>query len=444
MNSFSKNSLITLLNNLFVFVFGFISMIIISRVLGPEGKGIYSLILLIPGLIMTFGSFGLGSGNVYFVGSKKYSIQEVVSNSLVLTILLGSFLILVFWGMLQLDFFKNFINHNQIPSFYLWLVVITIPVSLLLSFFQEVIRGKGEIINYNKINFLRNFLELAIIVILVLVLKKGVGGAVSSYVFSTILVALFVVVLILKIAKLRFSLNKKLLKDSIIYGGKIYLANAISLLNYRLDMFLIAFFLNPLAVGIYSIAVGMSERLFLIPGAFSVVLYPKISSLKGSEANDFTPRIVRQIFFIMIVISLLLVFLAAPLIRILFGSTFLPAVAPFIILLPGIIAFGIGGVLASDLAGRGKPQYAVYSSLTCLIINIILNIILIPKWGISGAAAASAVSYWADTLVILIAFWKISKKPLSEILLIKVQDFKDYPQIFSNLKNWLKIKNRNL
>ncbi len=131
MNSFSKNSLITLLNNLFVFVFGFISMIIISRVLGPEGKGIYSLILLIPGLIMTFGSFGLGSGNVYFVGSKKYSIQEVVSNSLVLTILLGSFLILVFWGMLQLDFFKNFINHNQIPSFYLWLVVINITVSLL-------------------------------------------------------------------------------------------------------------------------------------------------------------------------------------------------------------------------------------------------------------------------------------------------------------------------
>lgn len=97
--------------------------------------------------------------------------------------------------------------------------------------------------------------------------------------------------------------------------------------------------------------------------------------------------------------------------------------------------------MAADLCGRGKPQFAVYSSFACLVVDTILNFILIPKWGISGAAFASSVSYWVDTLIIIVAFSKISKKPLTEFLLIKKDDFKDYLQLFSNFRNWFKKVN---
>jgi len=137
----------------------------------------------------------------------------------------------------------------------------------------------------------------------------------------------------------------------------------------------------------------------------------------------------------MIVASLFLAILAQPLIKILFGVNFSPSVLPLLILLPGIIAFGIGGVLAADLSGRGRPEFAFYSSFACLIVNIILNIIFIPKWGIGGAALASSISYWIDTLIILLVFLKISQKSLSEILIIKKEDFRDYLQLLSNLKN---------
>ena len=356
---------------------------------------------------------------------------------MILAIFLGFILILVFWAMLQFDSFQKFISSNQIPLVLLWLIVLTIPLCLLLGFFRNIIRGKGEITNYNKTRILEGFLQLIVLIVLLLVLKQGIQGAVFSYIISIIGATLLTIFLIRRALRLRFFLNRKLLKDSAVYGGKVYLANSLSFLNYRLDMLLIALFLNPMSVGIYSIAVGLSEKLFMIPGAFATVLFPKISSLKKSEADNFTPKIVRHTFFIMLVISLFLIFLANSLIKLFFGSVFLSAVMPLIILLPGIIAFGVGGVLAADLGGRGKPQFAVYSSFTCLMINIPLNILLIPKIGISGAAVASSVAYCADTLVILVAFLLISKKSIREVLLIKREDFQDYSQVFLIIKEKL-------
>ena len=438
MNSFSKDSLITFLTEILIFIFGFIGLIILARVLGPTGKGIYSLILLIPTLMLTLGSFGIESANVYFIGSRKYKTQDVAFNSLVLSFLLGIILILIFWIISQFDFFQKFIHSNQISPFYLWLVVLIIPLSLLSSFFRNILRGKGDIKNYNKIRILESVILLLGIIVFLLMFQKNIFGAILSYLLSIAGACLFSIFLVKKIAKIRFFLNKNLLKDSAVYGGKVYLANALSFLNYRLDMLLIAMFLVPAAVGLYSIAVGIAEKLFMISGALATVLFPKVSAISNSEANNLTPRISRHTFFIIIIASLLLAILANPLIKIFFGENFLPSVLRLLILLPGIIAFGLGGVLAADLSGRGRPEFAFYSSLACLIVNIILNIILIPRWGISGAAFASTVSYWIDTLVILFAFLKLSKRPLTEVLLIKTQDFQDYFQIFSNFKNWLK------
>lgn len=434
MRDFTKQSFLTFLTQAASFILGFFSLIIISRVLGPEGRGIYSLIILIPGMIMTFGNLGLGSGNVYFIGSKKYKTEDVLANSLLFSIVLGLLLILVFWGLLQIDFFQKLIQNNKIPQLYLWLVVVTIPLTLLLGFFQSVLMGQGNISSYNKISLLREIFQLFLIVILLWILKTGILGAVLSHVLAVILAVLISLFFLKKISKIRLGFHKGFFKDSFSYGLKVYLTNVVSFLNYRLDMFLIAFFLNPIAVGLYSVAVAITERLFIIPGAFTTVLYPKISSIEDHQANEFTSKVARQTFFIMIIASILLMIFAAPFIRIFFGPSFLPSILPLFILLPAIIAFGIGGVLAADLAGRGKPEFAFWGSLIGLIVNVVLNILFIPKWGISGAAFASTISYWVDTLILISAFLVISRKSLRDVLLIKKGDFQDYQQLFSRLK----------
>lgn len=431
-DKFFKNTLNTFIAQIAVFAFSFTALAVISRILGPEGRGIYALIILIPSLLIAFGSFGLDSSNTYFTGKKTYKTEDIVFNSVASSLFLGAVLIFVFYFLLQLSWFDNFLNTNKIPVLYLWISVLAIPFSLILAYFRGIICGKEKLADYNWTKIVEGGIEFLSVIVFVVFLKTELFGAVISRIIAVIAAAIFTIFLIKKISSFNFSFNKSLLKSSFIYGGKVYLANITSFLSYRIDMLIIAILLNPASVGLYSISVSMAEKLFMIPGAFATVLFPRISSIESKEANEFTPKIVRHTIFVMFLFSFILVFLSAPVIRIVFGSEFIGSVIPFIALLPGIIAYGAGGVLAADLSGRGKPQFAIYSTIVCLLINVPLNFLLIPKIGILGASISSTVAYLSDTLVVLIAFLIISKKPLTEVLIIKKEDFKDYINIFKH------------
>ena len=435
MNSISKNSAVTFSSQVLILGLGLITSIILARVLGPTGKGIYALIMLIPAVMLKLGSLGIEAANVYFTGSKRYEIKDIVSNSLLSSILLGLILIFLFFGVSHLNIFQTFLNSNQINPFYLWLAVLTVPLSLLFGFLQNIFLGKEEIAKYNKINIFRGILQLIAIIIFLLIFKQGIFGAVLSHILIITTVTLFVVILVKKITPLSIKIHRKLFKDSTKYGLKAYFGNLAQFLNYRLDIFLVAIFLTPAAVGFYSISVGIAERLWMLPGAIATVLFPRISSLKDAEANNLTPRVARHTFLIIFVLSLVLASVARPLIKILFGSAFLPSVTPLLILLPGIIALGGAKILTADLAGRGKPQFGAYAAFASLGINIPLNLYLIPKWGISGAAFASTVAYIVAALMIIIAFTNISQKSWKDIIFIKKSDFRYYKNLLILFKN---------
>ena len=196
---------------------------------------------------------------------------------------------------------------------------------------------------------------------------------------------------------------------------------------------MVAYFLNVTAVGHYTIAVGMAERLWMIPGSIGTVLFPRVSAIGDTQANQLTSKVSRHTLFIVFILSIILLVLAKPLILILFGISFLPSVKPLIILLPGIVALSFAKVLTSDLAGRGRPQFGTYASIVSLSVNIPLNLYFIPKWGISGAAFASSIAYILAAFIIVAAFIKVSKKSWFDILLINKQDFQDYKNFLHKL-----------
>lgn len=441
MTSISKNSLITFIYQVLIFILRLIISIILARSLGPSGRGIYALIILIHTVMLKLGSLGIESANVYFTGSKQYKIKEITSNSLFSSILLGLILILLFFGIYHLNIFQDFLNSNQINHFYLWIIILTIPLFLLFGFLINIFLGNERIITYNKINIFKIILHLITIIFFLLILRQGIFGAVFSYILTIIGATLFVILLMRTLTKISFSFNLRIFKDLTKYGLKTYFGNLAQFLNYRLDVFLVAAFLSPAAVGFYSISVALAEKIWMLPGSIALVLFSRVSSLKDTKANNLTPKFARNTFFIVFVLSLILAFFSRPFIRIFFGSAFLPSVMPLLILLPGIIALSGAKTLTADLAGRGKPQFGTYASFVSLGINVPLNLYFIPKWGISGAAFASSVAYIVATFIIIIAFIKISKKSWVEILLIKKQDFQYYKNLFSKIK--MKIRKSN-
>ncbi len=440
MNSISKNSAITFSSQILIFILGFAISIILARTLGPKGKGIYALIILIPTLMLKLGSLGIGNANVYFTGSKKYEIEDIVSNSLLSSILLGSILFLLFFTIYPLGIFQNFLKSNQLNNIYLCFAVLAVPFLLFSGFLESILLGKEEIIIFNKINILKTVFHLMVIIILLLIFKQGIFGVIIAYLLTSIFTTLLVILFIKKYTTINISYNGKLFKDTINYGIKAYFSNLITFLNYRLDMLLVAIFLGPIEVGYYSIAVAIVEKIWMLPGAIAIVLFPRISSIENTKANKLTPRVARHTFFIVSIISLILAVFAKSLIGILFGDVFLPSVRPLLILLPGIIVFTYPKILCADLAGRGKPIYSLYAAVISLGVNIPLNLWLIPRWGISGAAFASSVAYIIGTLAVITAFIKISGKSWGEILIIKKIDLQDYKNILYKIrKKYFKV-----
>lgn len=428
--SIVKDSILTFSTQILVVFLSGTASIVIARALGPSGKGIFAIILVVPTLLVTLGNMGLGVANIYFLGKEKYKLDEITSNSVIFAFSIGIGLVFIFsmiFNLLNSSFLK------EVKPWHILSVIYMLPLALLILYFKSILLGENKIKEYNLVQVLEKGSFLLLIIIFLLIIKEGVLGTVLSWILTVVITSSGSFLLVRQLTRITFSLNFNLLKDSIKFGIKGYLANAIQLLNYRLDMLLVNFFLGVTFVGYYSIAVLLAEMLWYFPDSVGTVIFPKVSSVKFEVASELTPKVCRNTLFLTFISSLLLFVFGKKIIFIAFGELFLPALQPLWVLLPGVVALSIAKVLANDLTGRGKPMINTYTAMVSLAINIGLNLILIPRWGIIGAAFASTISYITTAMIILYSFLRITHNTLTDTIIIKLSDFRVYSELYKKI-----------
>ncbi len=412
------------------FLLGLPTGIIIARVLGPQGKGIYSLVVLVPALLYQLGNLGLGAANIYFTGSKRFSLTDITSNSLVFGLAVGVFLPILFIPAYELflhPFFKD------VEPILIYLILLSVPFSFISIYFRQILLAKFKIKEFNLLNVLQAVLVLAGVALLLLLLNKGVFALVLLSIFIPAIMLGFSSFLVSKLTKLRFLLKTNILKESLNYGVKAHLANIFTFLNYRLDMLLVSYFIGATQVGFYAIAVGIAELVWLISNAVQTILFPKVASSDLSQSKEISATLGRHTLFLSFLACLGLAIIGKLAIDIVYGSAFLPSFTPLLILLPGILALSLGSVPAAYLGGVGRPIFAMYASLGSLIVNIGLNLVFIPKWGIAGAALATTISYTLMTLIVLVPYLKMSQNRLTDMVIMKPDDFRPYLNLIKKL-----------
>lgn len=425
---FIKDTLVTFSTRIITVILGIAAAIVVARVLGPEGKGAYALIILVPILLAALGNLGIGIANVYFGGSKKYRPAELASNSLIAALGLGVILSVAFL-IYYYSFHPSFLRDAD--PLCLSLAVIILPLSLLTMYFNYILLGQNRIKEFNLVSLAQGGTIFVLILFLLLVLKGGIFGAILAWASATLVATILSILLVGRLTNIRWSFHPLLFKDSVKFGIKGYLGNVIQLLNYRLDMFLVAFFMSVTFVGYYSVAVVLAEALWYFPGAVGVVIVARTPGLSSEEANKSTPIICRNTLFLTLGAGVLLFFLGKYIISLFFGSAFLPAVQPLWILLPGVVALSICKVLGNEITGRGRPMINTVAVAVSLAVNIPLNLLLIPMWGIAGAAFASTVAYTITTIIILAYFMRISGNSLFDTIMIKPQDLRIYAEVLT-------------
>ncbi|WP_382377117.1 flippase [Geobacillus jurassicus] len=430
-NGFIKNSLLNFNRNILAILLGFASSIIIARALGPEKQGIYTLVVLLPSMLFTFLNIGISSASVYYIGREKYSLGTIVSTNVFLALVISVISIIV--GVLCIGLFKD-VFFKSVPVAYLLLILSSLPFLFVTSFLQAVFQGLQAFGIFNLVSICGSIANLLFLAVGVLFLKLGVMGAITSFLASAITPLLLLIVFLKKrhIPIGAKYVSKEFIKDCLMYGYKAHLSNILAFLNYRIDILIISYFLSPMAVGVYNVAVSIAEKLWIVSQPVSAVLFPRISSSKDdAERNGLTAKVTRNVLFLSIVVGIGLFFVSDLLIGIMFGEKYEAASKLIKILLIGITLFSAERILSNDLAGRGKPELNLYTSLFTVVINIILNLLFIPKWSFYGAATATSVAYSLTFILKVWLFCRTTGSDVFSLLFINRMDIELYKS-FSN------------
>lgn len=422
-NSFVKNTIMTLSRQISGILLGLLASIIIARSLGPEGNGLYQLIVLLPTTLMTLLNLGVGTSSVYYVGQKKYDIKDIIKTNTASGAVLS--LVAVIIGLIGVMFFSDKFFEG-VPPNYLYFILLIMPLLMLNDFYLVIFQGVQDFKSFNSLALLRQLAALITLVLFIFVLKIGLVGTVIAFIAGV--VTQFIVTLILLNKNLKTNLfsgsfSKAYFKESFSFGFKAHFSNVLSFINYRADIYLISMFLNPAAVGLYGVAVSIAERLWIVSQSISSVLYPAISSSSNVDSkNKLTSVISRNVLFFSIIAGIVFYFASDLIFRLLFGEAYADSSDILKMLLPGIILFSVDRILSNDLAGRGKPELNMYTSIFTVASNIILNILLIPKIGIAGAAVSTSVTYSLSTLVKMILFKRETGVSYAKMVLLQKED----------------------
>ncbi|MFC2040899.1 flippase [Chloroflexota bacterium] len=418
--NFATRALGTFGTHVLGFMLGTISSVIIARSLGPEGKGILALVMLIPTILVTLSNLGIAPSNNYHSASGKYEMSTLVGNSFVLAGVVGvlvSVVFVLFWHFSPFNFFP------EVSPLYIYVILAVVPFSLLDSYLQGILLGKLKIGQVNLIAILGKLVNLLGLAVILLALNRGILSLILLTIFVRLITSLSFIVMIRRMTKYSLHFEPEVFKGTIGYGIKSHVANMSTFLHYRADQLMIGYFLGITPLGYYAVAVPIVELLFFIPRAINMVLFPEVAGSTPEKSAELATMVSRYTVLVSLLLCLVIVGTAQFIVMVLYGEQFLPSVIPLLILLPGTFFYAICNAASSYIAGTGKVIFNTYGSLGGLTANIVSNLVLIPTLGITGAALACTISYSLESIYTALVFLILSRKNFSETFIPRWCDF---------------------
>jgi O-antigen/teichoic acid export membrane protein len=194
------------------------------------------------------------------------------------------------------------------------------------------------------------------------------------------------------------------------YGMRGQVGGVMTLLNLRLDFILLQLLAGPAVLGVYAIASKFAE-LVKVPGmALTYVLYPRFAREGKATAAADARRLMPPATLLTTGVAVALLAAASAVIPALYGAAFEPAVVPAQVILVGLALDGLGGVISGFLYGVGRPGLNSWAMAAGLLVTVALDVILIPPYGATGAAVASAVAYVTSTLALVWFYWWVGRE----------------------------------
>jgi O-antigen/teichoic acid export membrane protein len=238
------------------------------------------------------------------------------------------------------------------------------------------------------------------------------------------------------------------LPEAFRFGLLAWAGNLLQQVNYRFDVLILGAFAAASDVGIYSVALTLTGIAWVLPHGLQMVIFPRTANLDAAagsgelsaeDSDAAVARGVRHSVLLVLPAGLIVAALLA-VVPLVYGSRFDETVGLGFVLLPGVLALGVGKVLGSVVAGRGAPRYNLYTAAIVAAVTLVLYFTLIPAYDAWGAAVASSISYLATAVISAVFFKRVLKIPLSSALIPTSADLRNYPEALDALRAHLRSR----
>jgi len=393
---FLQNIFKTFVSKVLILLINFAVLTLTTNYFGLEGRGMISIIMADLAIIVIFNNILAGNSVVYFMN--KVGLSKLILPAAIWIIISTTIVALVFSVL-----------HTQQSYF------ILLPITLITSFLALnllIFIGKEKIQLFNIFSLLPPLLLLIFSLGFIYLFKdRTVNGYLLSYFLSQTVV--FIVSLILirpYLVKQELGISTEIVKKAFSYGWKNELSYFIQFLNYRLSYFFILYYQDITSVGLFSVAIVVSESIWLMAKSITTVQYSKIINLDNTNsAIEITKKSAKLSFYATISMLIVLAIIPSWVFGFVFGKDFGPIKHLLFLLMPGILSIAVSNVYGHYFAALNQMRVLIVKSTIGLVFTVMLSLILIPLWSLTGACIVTSVSYLSSSVYLLISFHKISR-----------------------------------
>jgi O-antigen/teichoic acid export membrane protein len=415
----------------------------IARILEPSGTGHYGVAVTVFALLAPVTTIGLRAGVMYLVSRGEWpagrALRECQAAALVLGLAAAAVAVSVYalWRDGPLHGLGGGLVALTLMAVAAW-VAWTLAASILLAHERYEAFGLTQIV--------QALTGLAVSV--GLMVPFGVVGAVGGLAASQFVAAAFANSRVLALpgagAGAQAAGRLTELRRAAAFGSKTWLAEIFWALNFRLDVLILNAYAASATVGVYFVAGSLGALAWVLPSALQTVILPRVAALDaaaergegGLDDSDATAaRAMRHGVLLALPTGLGLAVLLAIGVPLLYGAAFHKAVLYGFLLLPGVLAGGIGRVASGVLNGRGRPGYVLLPMLLVTPPTIAAYLLVIPAHGAIGAALVSSISYAAVSAVACFLLIRVTKIPAAAMLVPRQSDVRDYGELIRGLRD---------
>lgn len=392
---------------------GVVTSLLSAWALGPEGRGDLTIVLSWPAVFVTIMSIGLPQAYRFWTAKQPDSVSHLFSNALLYSLVVGVLALIL--GELVIPRLVGERSPEVMRLVRIYALII--PIGMVTDLMRGLLEGMRRFAWVGAVRLILFGVQSVGYVALWSTGRLTVASA--TYTMLAALAASMILSIVAVWVQLAPRWNPRLsgFSSALRYGLKDYPGMVTELATWRLDSLILVGFASSTAIGLYAIAVKLSDITTLLASSVGDALMPEVAASK--KAGEATEMVTRSLRLTLMAHLLLLgpLWISAPyILRFAYGDDFVPVTNVLRLLMIASVIWSGGSIIISGLKGLGHPGLSTVARIAAALVMVVTLLVWLPRWGIEGAALASVSGYSVMFLVALYCFLRQQRISLWECL----------------------------